>query len=143
MKIIDEYRMLIEEIAVCESKISRVKREIQKRSDRYKPESVKAIDYNDERVQTSKHLHSMIETYDVIVGLNIKVGMLQNELEILYSQRCNIEEVIEDLGDIRKKVLMLRVKRKSISEIVDSTGYSERQIFRIIKHANDQYSKIV
>lgn len=141
MKIIDEFRRLTEEIAVCESQKQSLEREITKQSDQYKPKEIKAIDYEEEKVKTSTHQQSMIETYDEIVSLNHSLKERENELDILYSQRNHLEDVVDGMGDRRKKAIMMRIKRKKANEIKDATGYCERHVHRLVKKANTEYEK--
>lgn len=136
MKIINEFRRLTEEIAVCESQKQSLEREINKQSDQYKPKEIKAIDYEEEKVETSTHQQSMIDTYDEIVSLNCSLKERENELDILYAQRNHLEDVVDGMGDRRKKAIMMRIKRKKPYEIEEATGYCERHVHRIVKAAN-------
>lgn len=132
MKIIDEYRMLTEEIAVINSKITTTNREINKLLDTYKPSSLKAINYEDVSVQTSRVEASLLLTTDRINKLKKRLKKLEEELRSVTDQRDKIEKTINEYGNLRKKVIMLRIKGHTIEEVASELNYSTRHIDRLI-----------
>lgn len=131
MNIIDEYRRITERIAVQESQLVTATRDLKKVMDIYKPSDSKAITYDQERVQTSMQQQSIFVTAKNIEILTGFIKEVKEELEELYSIKKNLEDTINELGDIRKKVLMYRIQGYSLSKIAKILNYSESHIKRL------------
>lgn len=132
MNIIDEYRKLTEDIAVIDSKITSASREVKKLIDTYKPAEIKAVDYSSDRVKSSIVVRSLLDVTDDINIFKLEIKKLRSERRNLVAQRKKLDDVVDGLGDSKKKVVMMKICGKTIAEIADEMNYSERQIYRII-----------
>lgn len=135
--IIDEYRELTEDIAVIKSCITSTERDIKKTIDTYQPSDLSAIDYSKPVVQTSCSQESLSVVYTRLHDLETELQNLKNELQSLYKQRDELEKTINDLGDVEKKAMMLRIKGLSNWKIAKQLNYSQRHIERIFKKIKD------
>lgn len=131
--IIDEYRKITEDIAVVKSQIKSINREKSKLIYTYSPKDIGAIDYSKPAVQVSNVPISITDAYIQIQGLEIGIQPLESELKSLHEQRDELEKVINDLGDIEKRTLMLRIKGYSNYRIAKELNYSVRGIEEIFK----------
>jgi DNA-binding NarL/FixJ family response regulator len=131
--IIEEYRELTEDIAVIKSCIISTERDINKEIKAFKPNDLGAIDYSKPTVQTSFCQESLTTVCIKLHDLNTELEDLKNELNSLYKQRDEIEKVINDLGDIEKKVIMLRIKGYSNQRIADVLHYSKGGVNHIFE----------
>lgn len=131
--IIEEYRRLTENIAVVKSSIASTKRAITKLIYANKPCDIGAIDYTKPAVQTSHSQDDVISAYRKIHDLETEKQELESELQSLYEQRNELEKVINDLGDIEKKVMMLRIKGYSNQKIADILHYSKGGVNHIFE----------
>lgn len=141
MKIIEEYKRLTEEIAVAESKLESARRELKKQVDQYKPSDLKAIDYSNEKVQTSVHQQDMVETYDIIEEIKDNIKLTEKDLIAVKSQRKKIEDVINDIGGRHKQVLMLMTKGERPVQIAEKMGVDIRHVFRLLSQSRDKIEK--
>jgi DNA-binding NarL/FixJ family response regulator len=131
--IIEEYRRLTENIAVIKSSIASTKRAITKLIYANKPCDIGAIDYTKPVVQTSHSQDDVISAYRKIHDLEVDKQELELELKALYEQRDEVEKVINDLGDIEKKAMMLRIKGYSNQKIADILHYSKGGVNHIFE----------
>lgn len=131
--IIDEYRELTEDIAVIKSCITSTERDINKTINTYSPRGTGAIDYSKPTVQTSCSQDKMTSVLISLHDLQTELHDLKNELQSLYEQRDKLEQTINDLGDIEKKVMMLRVKGYPNWKIAKELHYSIRGVEEIFK----------
>lgn len=132
MKIIEEYRNLTEEIAVIDSQITSKQREIQQLKDTYKPLEIKAVCYSEVTSKAGYHPKDLLDVTDEINELVEEVKELKSLKIELHEQRHKLEEVIDGFGDKKKKVVMMRIKGMTISEIADEMNYCERHVWRIM-----------
>lgn len=131
--IIEEYRKLTEDIAVIKSCIVSTERDIKRTINTYQPGDAGAIDYSKPAVQTSISQESLSEVWIRLHDLNVELQDLKEELKSLYKQRDELERTINDLGDIEKKTMMLRIKGFSNWKIAKEMNYSVRGIEEIFK----------
>lgn len=129
--IIEEYRELTEDIAVIKSCITSTERDLNKTINTFQPRELGAIDYSKPVVQTSCSQESLTEVYIKIHDLNIELQNLKIELDSLNKQRDDLEQTINDLGDIEKKVLMLKIKGCKNWVIAKQLNYSVKGIEKI------------
>lgn len=132
LKIIDEYRQITEQIAVLKSQKTSVERDLTKMSMTFRPLELKGMDYSMERVQRSSNQTNMFEMAEGIVNAQFEIQLISAELESWYKQRAELERVINELGDIKKRVVMLQIKGYPQWKIAKELNYSKRQIERII-----------
>lgn len=131
MKIIDEYRRLTEEIAVVKSQITTSKRELKKAMDVYRPADISGIDYSKEPIQTSMKEIPVLIAANNICEINNQIQNYEKELQELYKQRDELEKAINELGDVKKKIMMLRIKGYSLGKIAYTLHYSKRWIEKL------------
>lgn len=131
--IIEEYRKLTEDIAVIKSCIVSTERDINRTINTYQPGDAGAIDYSNPTVQTSISQESLSEVWIRLHDLNAELQDLKEELKSLYKQKDELERTINDLGDIEKKAMMLRIKGFSNWKIAKELHYSVRGIEEIFK----------
>jgi len=132
MKIIDEYKNIIEDIAITKSKLTTAERELQRNMYEYRPSEIKAIDYSKDKVQSSNCQQPILVTANNIIELNNSIKILQQELQALYSQKNELEKTINNLGDINKQVMMLKIKGCTTGKIACTLNYSSRHIERLL-----------
>ncbi len=142
--IIEEYRKLTESIAVVRSCITSTKREKNKliRENINFPRGLGAIDYSMPAVQTSFFQGDLATAYIKIHDLEVELMNLEEELEALLEQRNELEKIINDLGDVEKKAMMLRIKGYTNIKISEKMHYSERQIERIFKNIREKQKDV-
>ncbi len=133
MQIIDEYKKITEDIAVVRSKLSTTKRKIKRLSYRCCPDDAKGIDYSTEKVQISIDIPDIEE----LMLLAKEMMLLELDLMELYQQRDELEETINDLGDLKKQVIMLQIKGYTQLQIAKELNYSKRHIERLCKDLKD------
>lgn len=138
MTIIEKYRELTENISVIEVCIDQVENEIRKLIFTYCPGDVGAIDYTKPAVQTSISQESLSSVYIKLHDLETELMDLKKEKDFLYQQRDKLEKTINDLGDIEKKVMMLRIKGYPNWKIAKHLNYSERGIENIFKRIREK-----
>lgn len=138
--IIEEYRNLTESIAVIRSCITSTKREKFKliNENMNIPRGLSAIDYTVPAVQTSLFQGDLASAYIKIHDLETELMSLEKEFEALLEQRNDLEKVINDLGDVEKKVMMLRIKGCTNRKIAERLHYSERGIENIFKRIKEK-----
>jgi DNA-directed RNA polymerase specialized sigma24 family protein len=127
--IIEEYRELTENIAVVQSCIITNQREKRKliESNLNFPSSLGAIDYTKPAVQTSLFQGDLVSAFIKIHDYETEQMELEVELKSLNEQRDKIENIINDLGDVKKKVIMLRIKGCTNQEIADILNYQDKR----------------
>lgn len=136
--IIDEYRKIIEDIAVVKSQITSINREKSKLIYTYSPKDIGAVDYSKPAVQVSNVPISITDAYIQIQDIETGIQPLESELKSLYKQRDELERVIDDLGDKEKKALMLRIKGYPNWRIAKEMSYSQRHVERIFKNIREK-----
>lgn len=136
--IISEYKKLTEDIAVVKSCIKSVDREKTKLIFAYSPKAIGAIDYSKPAVQTSNVPISITDAYIQIHELEAEKQPLESELKSLYVQRDELEKVINGLGDIEKRCIMLRIKGYPNWKIAEEMSYSKRHIERIFQNIREK-----
>lgn len=142
--IIEEYRELTESITVVKSCITSIERELNKTIKTFQPNDLGAIDYSKPAVQTSFSQESLAAVCIKLHDLNTELEDLKTELNSLYKQRDEIERVINDLGDIEKKVIMLRIKGFQNWKIAKQLNYSLpgiEKIFKRIRKKEKEYGE--
>lgn len=132
MTIIEKYRELTEKIAVVKSCLTTTKREMNKLINVYRPREVGAIDYAAPAVQTSCSQEDIASVYRKIHDYGTEQQQLEAELQSLYEQRDELEKTINDLGDIKKQIVMLKIKGLSSYKIAGKFHYSVRRIQQIV-----------
>ncbi|WP_273327896.1 hypothetical protein [Vallitalea guaymasensis] len=137
MTIVQEYRRIVERIAVQESQLTTAKIDLQKNMNIYKPTDVKAITYDQERVQTSMQQHSIFIIANNILILTNFIKELELEIKKLNEQKVELEKTINELGDIKKKVTMYMIKGYPQWKIARELHYSKRHIERICSQLKD------
>ena len=133
MTIIEKYRELTENIVVIEVCIEQIYRELSILIHTYCPSGVGAIDYSKPAVQTSISQKSISNVNIKLHDLETELIDLKNEKEFLNKQRDKLEKNINDLGDIEKKVMVLRIKGKRNWEIAEILNYTEKGIEYIFR----------
>lgn len=132
MRIVDQYRNLLQEISVTKSNISLIKRDIKLLENEYCPRELKGVDYSfiqsDVRF-SPKDVESVIEILERKKRL---LNIYENELQLLSIDKKDIESTINSYGDVKSKMLMLKCQGLKNSEIADKMCYSKRQVERII-----------
>ncbi len=136
--IISEYKKLTEDIAVVKSRIKSVDREKSKLIYAYSPKSIGAIDYSKPAVQTSNVPISITDAYTQIHELEAEKKQLEGELISAEDQRNELEKIIDSLGDIEKKCIMLRIKGYTNYRIAQKLNYSVRGIEEIFKRTREK-----
>ena len=131
MKIIDEYKRVTEDIAVIKSQLQRARRNLDKNVNIYKPSDLKGIDYSQERVQSSNNQPNIMEIAVKICSYKLSIDDLHKELDSLYKQRAELEKTINELGDLKKQILMLQIKGYQQWKIARELHYSQRWIEKI------------
>lgn len=131
MKIIDEYKRVTEDIAVIKSQLQRARRNLDKNVNIYKPSDLKGIDYSQERVQSSNNQPNIMEIAVKICSYKLSIDDLHKELDSLYKQRAKLEKTINELGDLKKQILMLQIKGYQQWKIARELHYSQRWIEKI------------
>jgi FtsZ-binding cell division protein ZapB len=131
--IIEEYRELTEDIAVIKLCITSCERDIKKTINTYQPSDLGAINYDKPCVQSSNSQESISLVLIKLHDLQEELQDLQDELQSLYKQRDDLERTINDLGDVEKKAMMLRIKGLSNWKIAKEMNYSVRGIEEIFK----------
>lgn len=139
LDIIREYKIITEQITVAKSQLERAKRDLQKNMDVYKPSDAKGIAYDNERVQTSVQQQDIMETAKNICILTDFIRELKQVLEELNSQRKELEDTINSLGDIRKQYIMYKVRYPRMSNriIASKIHVSPRTLDNYIKQIKD------
>lgn len=132
MNIIDEFRRVTEEIYTYKSKLASIIREINKLINSYKPGEIKGIDYSKDKVQSNFMQIDIFDNYAKMQELFKERDSTELELKSLYAQRDELEKCINDLGDINKKVLMLKIKGYTNWQVANVLHYSPRHIERIV-----------
>jgi len=140
MKIIEEYKSIIEEIAITKSKLTTAERELQRNMYEYRPSEMKAIDYSKDKVQSSNCQQSILVTAHNIVELNKDIFNLKEDLQGLYNQKNNLEIAINSLGDIENKIIMCKLKGLSNKRIARQLYITERTVYRYIKKIEENKS---
>lgn len=141
--IIEEYRKLTENIAVVKSCLISNKREISKliNMNINIPKGLGAVDLTKPAVQTSFFQGDLIAAYIKLHDLETNQEELESELQSLFKQRDELEKTINDLGDIEKKCMMLRIKGYKNWMIAKDLNYSlkgiEKIFYRIKKKSQD------
>lgn len=127
--IIEEYRELTEKIAVVQSSITTNQIEINKliKNNLNFPSSLGAIDYTKPAVQTSLFQGDLITAFIKIHDYETEMIDLEEELKLRNEQRNKLEKVINDLGDVKKKVIMLRIKGHTNQQIADILNYQDKR----------------
>ncbi len=138
MNIIQEYGIVTERIAVTKSQITRAKRDLQKNLDVYKPNDIKAITYDKERVQESTNQEGILVVAKNISILTNFINELEDELQELYQQRSDLERVINGLGDTKKKVAMYMIKGYPQWKIARELHYSKSWIENLCRQINKE-----
>lgn len=136
--IISEYKKLTEDIAVVKSRIKSVDREKSKLIYAYSPKAIGAIDYSKPAVQTSNVPISITDAYTQIHELEAEKKQLEGELISAEDQRNELEKIIDSLGDIEKKCIMLRIKGYTNYRIAQKLNYSVRGIEEIFKRIREK-----
>lgn len=133
--IIEEYRKLTENIAVVKSCLISNKREISKliKMNINIPQGLGAVDLTKPAVQTSFFQGDLIAAYIKIHDLETDQEELEAELQSLFKQRDELEKTINDLGDIEKKCMMLRIKGYKNWMIAKDLNYSLKGIEKIFQ----------
>lgn len=132
MNIIDEYRRIIEFIAVQKSQLTTAKRDLQRNMNIYKPAEAKGIDYSQDKVQSSMQQQSIFIIAKNIYILTNFIQEIEDELEELYKQQMELEKTINNLGDTRKQIIMYRLKNYPIWKIANRLHLSTRTVDRYI-----------
>ena len=140
MNIIDEFRRVTEEIYTIKSRLTSINRDINKLINAYRPGGIKGIDYSADKVQSNNMQIDIFSNYARMQELLRDRDSTELELKSLYAQRDELEKCINDLGDINKKVLMLKIKGYTNWQVADKLHYSVRQIERIVA---DSRKKII
>ena len=132
MNIIDEYRKVTEELAIAKSNLRRANIALNKLIYGNAPKDITGVGYNDIKVQNNVNILDLAEAlYQRDKHISDK-NNAENEYAELLEQQQELEKVINDLGDINKKVVMLKIKGYSTCEIADRLHYSPRRIQQII-----------
>lgn len=142
MNIIDEFRRVTEDIYIIKSKLYSINREINKLINAYKPSEVKGIDYSKDRVQNNNMQIDVFDNYAKMQDLLRDRDNVEKEIDDLYKQRGELEKCINDLGDINKKVLMLKIKGFTNWKIADILHYSVRRIEQIVAESKKKIKDI-
>lgn len=133
MNIIDEFRRVTEEMAVAESVLNSINRDIRQNINAYKPNQMGGIDYSKDKIQNSNMQLDIFSNYAELQGLWEDRDRAEKDFEEIKAQRDSLEKTINSLGDIEKKVLMRRIKGYSNRQIADELHYSLRGVEDIFK----------
>lgn len=132
MNIIDEYKRVLELIAIQESQLETAKRDLQKNMNTYKPADSKGIDYSKDKIQSSIQQQDILTTAKNIYILTSFIQETETELKQLNLQRKKLEDTIDDLGDTRKQIVMYRLRKYPIWKIANTLHISSRTVDRYI-----------
>lgn len=138
LNIIEEFRRVTEDIAVVKSCLTSINRDINKLINAYRPGDIKGIDYSKDKVQSNNMPLDIFSNYTKMQELFKERDNTELELKSLYTQRDELEKCINDLGDIEKKAMMLRVKGYSNWRIADTLHYSIKGIEKIFKRIREK-----
>lgn len=136
--IIEEYRLLTEDIAVVKSCITSNERKITYLLCGNRPREIGAVDLTKPKVQSSGFQDDLITACRRIHDLEQELTDLRIELKSLYDQRNELEKAINDLGDLRKQIVMLKIKGWSTHRIAKKFSYTERRINQIVKECEKE-----
>lgn len=78
-----------------------------------------------------------VPTVDELMELANQMMQLEFELRELYQQRDRLEQTINSLGDVKKRVIMLQIKGFTQWQIAKELNYSKRHIERICQKIKD------
>lgn len=132
---IDNYQDLCREIEVLEIRIESIETEIKqiKKLMIQGPKDITAVDYSREakgnivHIPLDRLIDRMERLEDTLVALN---EILEEKMK--YKEK--IENVLKKFEGIQYKVMYLKLKENmSVEYIAERLGYSERQIYRILK----------
>lgn len=133
MDIVKEYKRVLEDIAVSESILDSVGRDLERAINIYRPSDVKGVDYTKELITGSIYQQDIFITAEDIAELKLEKSKWKKELKELKKQQKRLDSIINDLGDIKKEIAIGKVKGKKDKELAEEYGYSERHIRRITK----------
>lgn len=139
MNIIDEYKDVMERIAVVKSKLTTAKRELDKEINACRPGDIQGIRYDKEKIQSSYQQKEALETLTNIHIWDRHIKLLQGELNGLYDQRRDLERAVDEMGDIKKAYLMYKLKdpRTPNWKIAQKVHVSPRTLNNYIRQIKD------
>ncbi len=141
MNIIEEYRKVTEELAVAKSNLKRVNRAIVKLINNNAPKDITGTCYSDIKIQNNVNILDLAEALYQRDKFLSDRNEAEKEYEDLSRQLEELEETINSLGDINKKVLMLRIKGYTNWQIADKLHYSVRRIEQIVAESKKKIKK--
>jgi predicted nucleic acid-binding Zn-ribbon protein len=132
MEFIEEYRRLTNDIEATQSYIASLERKLNKLISTYAPRDLKAVSFEIGKARTNKELPDVFELADEINRVKTEIKSEREELHALTGQRKRLEDCVSSADRTHIKVVMLKIKGMPISQIMYMTGYSERQVYRIL-----------
>ncbi len=135
MNIIDEFRRVTEEMAIARSNVHRANRVLAKFIWGNFPKDLTGVGYSDIKVQNNVNILDLAESLYQRDKYIANRDMAEAEYEELETQLEELEKAINNLGDIEKKAMMLRIKGYSNRQIADELHYSLRGVEEIFKRA--------
>lgn len=105
----------------------------------YKPSDAKGIDYSLDKVQSSMQQQDIFITAKNINILTNFIQETESELEQLYTQKKDLEDTINELGDIKKQYVMYKIRYPRMSNriIANKIHVSPRTLDNYIKQIKD------
>lgn len=143
--IMTEYNNMTENLAVLESRLHAAKRELLKLEKSAGPAGELPV------ISWGEHLKTTFQTLDTIeVALAIaeakeKIETYKSEIEFWKVERNSLEATINSYGDLKRKVLMLKLKGLKHAQIAKELGYSKERIDQVscqIKKELQDYNHI-
>lgn len=135
---INSYQDLCREIEVLEIRIESIEAEIKhlRKLMIQGPKDITAIDYSKESSRNIVHIPLDI-LIDRVEKLEGKLIIFKDILEEKIQYKEKIESLLKKFDGIQYKVMYLKLKENmSVENIAETLGYSERQIYRILKECN-------
>lgn len=132
MGIIEEFKKIIEEIAVVESRLLTARRELDRKANAYRPAGMRGIDYTRERVSNSLFQQDIFSLSQEIEILKDEIKRLKRELKEMHEQKRKLEKIINDYGDVKKQIFMMKLKKVPIDQIARKLFISRSTVYRNI-----------
>ncbi|QOR34429.1 DUF1492 domain-containing protein [Clostridium sp. 'deep sea'] len=140
IKIIEEYKKLIQEIAALKSEIARKERHLRRLRDIYKPMEITAIDYSHDNIRGTAKQANIMDVAREINELSFDIDCLKEDLNEAVNQRKELERVVNGLGDVEKQIAMhhMRDPRMPAWKIAKAVHVSKRTVYNYLKKIDEK-----
>lgn len=141
MNIIDEFRRVTEELAIAKSNLRRANRALGKLIWGNAPGDLKGISYGI-KVQNNANILDLAEAlYQRDKHISDRDSAEKEYAELL-EQLEELEKAINNLGDIEKKAMMLRIKGYSNKQIADTLHYTIKGVEKIFQRIREKQKSV-